>query len=52
LDEHTDLLDERTGARDRREDIEQEVKVMYTPGAINANTYYRLLEMARNGQLS
>jgi hypothetical protein len=52
LDEHTDLLDRRTGPRDRRGDIEQEVKVMYARGDINANTYYRLLDMAQNGQLS
>jgi prefoldin subunit 5 len=52
LDEHADLLDRRTGPRDRRGDIEQEVKVMYARGDINANTYYRLLDMAQNGQLS
>jgi hypothetical protein len=52
LDEHADLLDRREHPRDRRGDIEQEVKVMYARGEINANTYYRLLEMAQNGQLS
>jgi prefoldin subunit 5 len=52
LDEHADLLDRRERPRERRGDIEQEVKVMYARGDINANTYYRLLEMAQNGQLS
>ncbi len=32
--------------------IEQEVKLMYARGDIAASTYYRLLEMAQNGQLS
>ncbi len=52
LDDHADLLDRREHPRDRRADIEQEVKVMYARGDINADTYYRLLEMAQNGQLS
>ncbi len=52
LDEHADLLDRRQRPRERQADIEQEVKVMYARGDINANTYYRLLEMAQNGQLS
>ncbi len=32
--------------------IEQEVKLMYARGDIAASTYYRLLEMAQNSQLS
>jgi prefoldin subunit 5 len=52
LDEHTDLLDRRERPRERRGDIEQEVKVMYARGDINANTYYRLLDMAQDEQLS
>jgi predicted nucleic acid-binding Zn-ribbon protein len=52
LDEAVDERADPAGRRDRQEDIEQEVKVMYARGDINASTYYRLLEMAQNKQLS
>ncbi|MCL7453081.1 MAG: hypothetical protein M8467_08525 [Anaerolineae bacterium] len=37
--------------RDPRDEIEQEVKMIYARGEIDASTYHRLLEMAQSGQL-
>lgn len=34
-----------------RADVEQEVKLLYARGELDADTYHRLIEMAQNGQL-
>jgi hypothetical protein len=45
-------LDDDGRQRDPRAEIEQEVKLMYARGDINAQTYHRLLDMAQSGQLA
>ena len=56
MDEALDEQRRQRGDYDRltdpRADIEQEVRIMYARGDINADTFQRLMEMAQSGQLS
>jgi hypothetical protein len=51
LEESRSERDSYDRQRDPRADIEQEVKILYARGDINASTYHRLMEMAESGQL-
>lgn len=52
LYEHSYYIGRPEYRRDSREEIEQEVKLMYARGEIDSGTYHRLIVMAQSGQLS
>ena len=52
LDEERHRRDRGARPGDRLAALEQEVKIMYARGDINAGEFHRLMEMAESGQLS
>ena len=52
LYERNRYMDRGDYRRHPREEVEQEVKLMYARGEIDSGTYHRLIDMAQSGQLN